>query len=184
DNTLVVFYSDNGYFWGEHRLLHKNRVYEEASHGPFALRYPALVPTPRLLDTLVQIIDLAPTIYDPARIPIPSDVDGKSLLPLMRGTNDWRTGMLLEGWPGDPTNGTAAEDTMTDAVVQTEQKLKVDEHYQAIRTGRFVYVETDNDKPELYDTNADPFQLHNLAADPGFANVVKKLSKRLSKGNF
>src|SRR5262249_23598072 len=64
DNPLIVFYSDNGYFWGEHRLLHKNRVYEEASHGPFALRYPPLVTTPREEDRLIQVIDLTPTIYD------------------------------------------------------------------------------------------------------------------------
>jgi arylsulfatase A-like enzyme len=78
DNTFIVFYSDNGYFWGEHRLLHKNRVYEEASHGPFALRYPPLVRTPRTDDRLVQVADLAPTMYELAGIPTLSNVDGRS----------------------------------------------------------------------------------------------------------
>src|SRR5205085_9891813 len=100
DNTFMVFYSDNGYFWGEHRLLRKNRVYEEASRGPCAIRYPPLVAEPRLEDRLVAVIDLAPTIYELAGISIPSDVDGRSLVSLLRGTTEWRDALLLEGWPG------------------------------------------------------------------------------------
>jgi len=159
DNTFIVFYSDNGYFWGEHRLLHKNRVYEEASHGPFALRYPPLVPMPRTDDRLIQVADLAPTMYELAGIPIPSDVDGRSLVPLMQDSTDWRDALLLEGWPGNNEK----------------------EHYQAIRTERFVYVETDNDLSELYDTNSDPYQLNNLIDDPAYKKTAKKLSKRLHK---
>ena len=126
DNTFIVFYSDNGYFWGEHRLLAKNRVYEEASHGPFALRYPQLVTTPRTDNHLIQVADLAPTMYELAGLSIPDDVDGRSLVPLMQDSADWRDAMLLEGWPGNRER----------------------EHYQAIRTDRFVYVETDNDRSE------------------------------------
>ena len=180
DNTLVVFYSDNGYFWGEQRLLHKNHVYEEASHGPFALRYPPLVSSPRVEDRLIQVIDLAPTIYELAGIQIPSDVDGKSLVPLMRNTSDWRDAMLLEGWPGDPN---ADDETSADINAQAKQ-AKVDEHYQAIRTERFVYIETDNDAAELYDTLADPYEMNNLVNDPSFKKTVKKLSKRLHKEQF
>jgi arylsulfatase A-like enzyme len=162
DNTFIVFYSDNGYFWGEHRLLHKNRVYEEASHGPFALRYPPLVASPRTDDRLVQVIDLAPTMYELAGIPIPNDVDGKSLVPLMRNSAEWRDALLLEGWPGNNES----------------------EHYQSIRTERFVYVETDNDTSELYDTHADPYQLNNLINDAAYKKTVKNLSKRLHKEQF
>ncbi len=160
DNTLVVFYSDNGYFWGEHRLIHKNRVYEEASHGPFALRYPPLVPRPRTENRLIANIDLAPTIYELAGVPMPDDVDGKSLVSLMRGTREWRDGLLLEGWPNR------------------------NQAYQALRTERYVYVETFNDLPELYDTMADPYQMNNLVNDPDYAQVVKELQNRLYQGKF
>lgn len=175
DNTLVVFYSDNGYFWGEHRLLHKNRVYEEASHGPFALRFPPLVSTPRLEDKLIQVIDLAPTIYELAGIPIPDDVDGRSLVALMRGTSDWRDALLLEGWPGvkdDDDEATAAKKKVTPA------------HYQALRTDQYVYVETDNDRAELYNLKTDPYQMTNLIDDSHYKKTVKKLSKRLKKSQF
>lgn len=159
DHTFVVFYSDNGYFWGEHRLLHKNRVYEEASRGPFALRYTPLVKQPRVEDRLIQVIDLAPTMYELAGLPIPKDIDGKSLVPLMCGTDTWRDAILLEGWPGR-------------------------QHYQAIRTERYVYVETDYDLAELYDTVADPYQLNNLVSDPDYINVVRRLRRRLRNGLF
>ena len=180
DNTLVVFYSDNGYFWGEHRLLHKNRVYEEASHGPFALRYPPLVATHRTEDKLIQVIDLAPTIYELAGIPTPTNVDGRSLVPLMRGSNDWRDALLLEGWPGDMSDDDD-EDASVNASVSAR---KGDEHYQAIRTARYIYVETDNDLPELYDLKVDPYQITNVVNDPHYKKTVKKLSKRLANGDY
>ena len=176
DNTLVVFYSDNGYFWGEHRLDRKNRVYEEASHVPFALRYPPLVSTPRTEARLIQVIDLAPTIYQLAGIPIPGDVDGRSLVPLMSGTTEWRDALLLEGWPGRHLH------SGTSGVVSQRDGTETAEHYRAIRNEQYVYVETDNDTSELYDTVNDPYELTNLVKAPGFARTVKKLRKRLRKG--
>lgn len=171
DNTIVVFYSDNGYFWGEHRLVHKNHVYEEASRVPFALRYPPLVAAPRVEDRLIQVIDLAPTIYELAGIAQPSGIDGRSLVPLMRGTNDWREAILLEGWLDD---GTTDEDPQSDRPA----------HYQAIRNEQYVYVETDNNTPELYDTIADPYQIANLVNDPKYRKIVRQLRKRLKKQQF
>ena len=173
DNTLVVFYSDNGYFWAEHRLLHKNRVYEEASHGPFALRYPPLVSTPRTDDNLIQVIDIAPTIYELAGIAKPGDVDGRSLVPLMRGSNDWRDGLLLEGWPGDKSDEDDEDATINvRANVSAQAKKKQNEHYQAIRTSRYVYIETDNDLSELYDLKVDPYQMTNVVNEHQYKKTV------------
>jgi N-acetylglucosamine-6-sulfatase len=152
-NTFIVYYSDNGLFWGEHRLTAKNRVYEEASHGPLAIRYSPLITTPRIENRLIGVIDLAPTMYELANIPIPPDVDGHSLVPLMRGTEQWRDAILLEGWPG--------------------------QHYKAIRTIDYVYIETAGDKPELYDLKREPYQVHNLVDDPRYIDVVKDLKNRL-----
>src|SRR5258708_29370918 len=94
DNTFIVYYSDNGFFWGEHRLVGKNRVYEEASRGPFAVRYPPLIKAARTEDRLVSVIDLAPTIYELAGFPISPEVHGRSLLRLLRGTEEWRVPKL------------------------------------------------------------------------------------------
>ncbi len=186
DNTFIVFYSDNGYFWGEHRLLRKNRVYEEASRGPCAIRYPPLIAETRLEDRLVAVIDLAPTIYELAGIPIPSDVDGRSLVPLLRGTTEWRDALLLEGWPGTtnaqitPSEEEEEEEPEADQagnhVVQNQATTPTDQDYQAIRTKDFVYVETVGDKPELYHVTTDPYQMHNLVDRPEFAELVKRFS--------
>lgn len=157
DNTFIVFWSDNGYFWGEHRLIHKNRVYEEASRIPFAVRYPPLVASPRVENGFVANIDLAPTMCDLAGIPVPASMDGRSLLPLLSGGARWRDSLLLEGWP--------------------EQSIT--EGYRAVRTDRLVYAENDGDLPELYDVESDPYEMTNLAADPSHSGDVNRLRKIL-----
>jgi len=179
DNTLIVFYSDNGLFWAEHRLGGKNRVYEEASRVPFALRFPPLVSTPRLETRLIQVIDLAPTIYDLAGISTPPDVDGRSLVPLMQGTTSWRDAILLEGWPGSFVHD---DDEPRDPSQRVDTQST--QHYRAIRTEQYVYVRTSGDQPELYDTNADPYELNNLVDNADFARVVKQLKRRLRNSNF
>ena len=183
DNTLVVFYSDNGYFWGEHRLLNKNRVYEEASRIPFAVRYPPLASAARMEDRLIQVIDLAPTIYELAGIAQPTGVDGRSLVPLMLDASDWRDALLLEGWPDIKGNedGSSAEGEPS---AQTDAQKEGEAHYQAIRTEQYVYIITDNDTAELYDTIADPYQLANLVNDPKHRRILKQLRKRLKKEQF
>ena len=189
DNTFVVYYSDNGYFWGEHRLLFKNRVYEEASHGPFLVRYPPLIPQPRTERRLIGVIDLAPTFYDLAGIPPPSDIDGRSLLPLLTGTDNWRTGILLEGWRGQGKRAQAEkeeeqeEEREADSASLEQHRSNppndIPENYRAIRTEEFIYVETVADKPELYDLQRDPLQMHNLISNPFYARTVAELRKRL-----
>ena len=158
DNTFIVFYSDNGYFWGEHRLDSKNRVYEESSHVPFAIRYPPLVSVPRVDDRLVSNIDIAPTIYALAGITPPTNIDGMSLTTFLQNPNGtWRTGLLLEGWW---------------------------DHYQALREGKYVYTETEKQMSELYDTDADPFELNNLVDEPAYAQTVATMSNLLNTGQF
>ena len=79
DDTVIIYLSDNGWFWGEHRLTQKNSYYEEGARIPFAMRYPpSLIPKPYVEERMVGNIDIAPTIYQLAGIPIPSNVDGLS----------------------------------------------------------------------------------------------------------
>jgi len=175
DNTFIVFYSDNGYFWGEHRLTGKDHVYEEASRVPFALRYPPLVSSARIEVALVGVIDLAPTICELAGVSTPDGADGRSLVSLLRGTQDWRDAMLLEGWPGNDDEDRATA-YAPDGVPGP--------HYQALRTTRYLYVESDRDKSELYDMDADPYQLNNLVDDPAKKKLLRKLRKRLKTGDY
>jgi arylsulfatase A-like enzyme len=165
DDTLVFYLSDNGLFWGEHRSPGgKGAVYQEASRVPFAVRYPRLVKEPRVDMALLANIDVAPTIYELAGIPTPPEVDGRSLVPLLTGKNTpvrWREELLIEGWP---------------APERVEQGRAP---YAAIHTGRYVYVETEGDKPELYDLTTDPYQIQNQVDNPAYAPVVTDLKARL-----
>jgi arylsulfatase A-like enzyme len=170
DDTLVVYLSDNGHFWGEHRIpWGKNSVYEESSRVPFAVRYPRLVAKSRVETRLVANIDIAPTIYDLAGIPIPTEVDGRSLVPLLAGgsrTNPsvgWREELLLEGWAPP-------------ALVKAGRAP-----YAAVHTGRYVYVETQGDRSELYDLVSDPHQLQNQIDNPAYARIVSDLKPRLQR---
>jgi arylsulfatase A-like enzyme len=83
DRTVVIFTSDNGYFWGEHGLGDKRAAYEEALRVPLLIRYPALIAAPRKSDALVLNIDLAPTVLQLAGLPVPDNVQGKSLVSLL-----------------------------------------------------------------------------------------------------
>jgi len=155
DNTVIVFFSDNGKLWGEHRMRSKNSFYEEASRVPFALRYPPLVPTPYVEEKMVANIDIAPTLYELAEIPTPPEVDGNSLVPLLRTGATLREGILLEGWPGRG-------------------------FYSAYHTERYVYAETRGDKSEFYDLESDPYQMENAIDKPEHQEIIAKLKSLLN----
>jgi N-acetylglucosamine-6-sulfatase len=157
DNTVVLYLSDNGYFWGEHRIsTEKDWAYEEGIHVPFALRYPPLTANPYVSDQLVANIDIAPTFYELAGMPIPDEVDGRSLFPLLEGEQEWRDKLLIENW-------------------------RQREPYLAVRTQQYMYVEYAFDTTELYDMVADPYQLNNVAKNPDYAEVVAKLHEYLDE---
>jgi N-acetylglucosamine-6-sulfatase len=112
DNTIVVFFSDNGWLWGEHRLRAKNQPYEESIRSPMLVRYPKLVPLPRVDLNFALNIDLAPTFAELAGAGVPLNEDGVSLLRVLDGTQPagtWRTDFLCEAWPGSHPWATVRE---------------------------------------------------------------------------
>lgn len=138
ENTVVIFLSDNGLMFGEHNLWEKDVPYEEATHVPFGILAPSLIPTPRADGTVVGNIDIAPTVLDLACLERPWTMDGVSLTPLFDGESIEREGIFLEG----------------------HRKRK----YIAYHTDRFVYIYNQRRPPELYDLLSDPFQMNNLAS--------------------
>ncbi|MBK8780213.1 MAG: sulfatase-like hydrolase/transferase [Anaerolineales bacterium] len=165
DNTVIIFLSDNGLHWGEHRFIaQKNTLYEESVHVPYAIRYPPLIPEPYVENKVVANIDIAPTLLDLAGIPIPDEMDGLSLVNLLTRQDDWREGVLIEGWP--PRG-----------------------EFAAIHTERYVYAETvlDQYAPssdpqlELYDLEKDPYQMQSVAYDPQYKELIAKLKALLEQ---
>ena len=146
DDALVIFTSDNGLSWGEHRWLKKEVPYEEAIRVPLVIRADRIA-TPATDEHLVANIDLAPTIADVAGVTLPN-ADGTSLVPLLRGeTVPWRTALLIEH-----VRGTNPVPT-----------------YCAVRTTDRLFVSYETGEHELYDLVADPAELENLAGSrPAF----------------
>ncbi len=163
ENTIVVYLSDNGLMWGEHRIyLQKVVPYEESIHVPLAIRFPRLNLAPRTDDHLVANIDLGPTLLELLDLPIPASMDGRSLLPLLtdEGT-PWRDAIVLAGW---------------DATFE--------EAYLGLHTGRYVLIEWETEEPgryieEFYDLANDPYQLTNRATDEAYSAIRDALRAQL-----
>jgi N-acetylglucosamine-6-sulfatase len=142
DDALVIYTSDNGLLWGEHRWIKKEVPYEEAIRIPLVVRADEVVGEGGRTDGhLVANIDVAPTIAEAAGVELPN-ADGKSLLPLLAGQGgEWRRAVLIEHLRG--TNPVPT--------------------YCAVRTARYLFASYETGERELYDLDADPFQLRNLA---------------------
>jgi len=156
DNTVILFISDNGKHWGEHRLDSKSTAYEESVRVPFAIRYPPLIPTPYVEEGLVVNIDIAPTIYELSETSMPKLVNGKSLVGLLSGGAEWRDHVLLEAWPDRGA-------------------------WTAIHTGDSIYIETKNDLSEFYDLKVDPFEMDNAVDAPQYQDLIAKLKRYLQE---
>jgi N-acetylglucosamine-6-sulfatase len=157
-NTLFIFLSDNGFSWGEHRLLdRKSCPYEECSRVPFVIRVPGV---PARTDTsLVANIDLAPTIAEWAGVTPAVDINGTSLLGLLRDpATPWRTALLIE--------------QLGFAALHTD--------YQGVRTARYMYAEYQNGEAELYDLVTDPHQLTSVVNHPDYSAIRASLQAALA----
>ena len=168
DDTFIVFLGDNGYFFGEHGLGPERRfAYEEGIRSPFAVRYPALAKAGSVRDALVICQDLAPTFIELAGGRPGPQVQGHSILPLLASARARsRRSFLVEYW---------AENAMPWLVGMT---------YKAVRTDRYKYIHWVNrarngELDELYDLEADPFELENLAASPRHRAVKARLRREL-----
>ncbi|MEX0755467.1 MAG: sulfatase [Actinomycetota bacterium] len=160
-NTVLVFLSDNGYLWGEHRWDRKVVPYEESIRVPMAMRYdPITGGVARVDDRIVMNIDVAPTIADLVGVPAPG-VEGLSAAALLGGgPTAWRSDFLLEH----------------DAFGNTNSVVPA---YCGVRNEDYVYVEYLTGEMELYDLAADPFQLRNVAGRGAYASIRAELDGRL-----
>jgi len=167
DNTVIVFTSDNGYFYGEHGLSIERRLaYEESIRMPLLVRYPTAIKPATVRNELALNIDLAPTLLSFARLPVPSDMDGRSLVPILKGERaKWRNEFLIEYY--------------SDKVIPRIVRMG----YRAVRTNRWKYIhylELEG-MDELYDLEADPYEMKNVIEEPRCANVLHEMKRELSR---
>jgi N-acetylglucosamine-6-sulfatase len=164
-NTVLIFTSDNGFFFGEHRVPQgKVRLYEPSIRVPLLIRAPGM-PKGVHRSQPVSNVDLAPTILAFAHAKPGRVEDGLSLIPLMQSRLDWPgRGLDLETY----FNADSTEDPEDPPL-----------NYIGVRTDRYLYADYGSGEQELYDLQNDPFELENASANPAYSAVKASLQRLL-----
>jgi arylsulfatase A-like enzyme len=158
EDTVFVFSSDNGYYLGEHNLGDKRTAYDESLRIPMLLRYPRAAKAGRTEDRMVLNIDPAATFLDLAGLPVPAAMHGRSWKPLIEGKTEaaWRDSYFYCYFYEKGFNA-----PLTTAVRTSEAKL--------------IKYPGHDEWTEVFDLKADPYEIKNLAQDPAYADLRKKL---------
>lgn len=162
EDTIVIYSSDQGFYMGEHGWFDKRWIYEESLHMPFIIKWPGVVKPGTRFQPFIQNIDYAATFVELAGGHVPTDLHGRSFVPILRGQTptDWRKSIYYHYY--DPGHGVA-------------------KHY-GVRTGRYTlaYFYTTQEW-ELFDNEKDPAQLRSVYADPAYAGQVAELKAELAR---
>ena len=161
-NTVVIYTSDQGFFLGDHGLYDKRFMYEASVRMPFIVRWPGVIKAGSVEKGMAINPDFAPTFMDLAGLATPADMQGRSLVPLLknRPPSDWRSSYYYRYYhdPGDHnTRAHYGVRTMTHKLIYFWKK----------------------EQWELYDLVKDPDEMHNIYNNPGQKNLVAKLKTEL-----
>lgn len=164
ENTIVVYTSDQGFYLGEHGWFDKRFIYDESFKTPLLVRWPGVVEKGSKNDEMVQNLDFAQTLLEAAGINPPNDMQGESLIPLLKGDNDqWTRESVYYHYYEYPAVHMVKRHY---GIVTKEYKL-----------AHFYY---DVDEWELYDRQKDPREMNNVYDDPEYAEIVKMLKEKLA----
>ena len=189
-NTYVIFTSDNGFFYGEHRLTGgKFLAYEPSTHLPFLIRGPGIKPNSESGE-LAANIDVAPTILELAGAEATKSIDGRSMVPFLRDPElRSQRPLLFESFV--ETSDVEANGTVTRPNVRgrpqrsgggaTASILAPPKDYEGIRLGPYKYIAWPNGEKELYDLEKDPYELNNIVRIPNYFPVRNYLHIELRK---
>lgn len=166
DNTLVVYTSDQGFYMGEHGWFDKRFMYEESMRTPLVMLLPEGLERRGDVPEMVQNIDYAPTFLELAGVEVPEDMQGVSLMPLLRdkkGPDQWRDNLYYHyhEYPAEHA---------------------VKRHY-GVRDDRYklMHFYNDIDVWELYDLKEDPNEMNNIYGKPGTEEVTARMMQKLKE---
>jgi N-acetylglucosamine-6-sulfatase len=190
-NTYILFTSDNGFFYGEHRLTGgKFLAYEPATHMPLLMRGPGIKPGSSTGE-LAANIDLAPTILELAGASADKSIDGRSLVPYMVDPElRTRRPILFESFvETNDVNAQGGQPLATRPNARaapggdeaSASLVAPPKDYIGIRLGPYKYIEWPNGEKELYDINKDPFELNNKVRDKNLFPIRNFLSTELRR---
>jgi arylsulfatase A-like enzyme len=163
ENTVVVYTSDQGFFLGDHGWFDKRWMYEESLRTPLLVRWPGVVERGAVEDALVMNLDLAETLLDIGGAPVPGSMQGRSLVPLLRGEPpaDWRGAIYYQyfAWPD----------------------WHMVRRQYGVRTKRYKLIHFyEVGEWELYDLARDPDEMVSVYGDPAYADVLARLEDELA----
>ncbi len=165
ENTIVVYTSDQGFYLGEHGWFDKRFIYDESFKTPLMIKWPNVIKPGTSSEEMVQNLDFAQTFLEAAMIKAPDDMQGESLIPLLKGDPEkWNRDAVYYHYYEYPSVHMAKRHY---GIVNKEFKLV-----------RFYY---DVDEWELYDRLKDPYEMNNVYDDPGYKQVVEKLTEELKE---
>ncbi len=165
ENTIVVYTSDQGFYLGEHGWFDKRFAYDESFKTPLLIKWPNQITPGTTSDEMVQNLDFAQTFLEAAQIEAPKDMQGESLIPLLKGENDkWHRDAVYYHYYEYPGEHTVKRHY---AIVNKEYKL--------------IHFYYDVDEWELYDRLKDPQEMNNVYNDPAYADIVKDLKVKLDE---
>jgi choline-sulfatase len=169
-NTLVVFTGDHGYLLGHHGRFEKHCCFEQAVRSPLIISYPQRFPQGQSTEALVEFIDIAPTILSVCGVAQPRSMQGRDLTPLLTGKTSTHRGHVFVEY---------AENE--EAMVRTPQwKLIYTTGARQREDGYATALPLMGRKVRLYDLQADPEELNNLADLPEYAARVEELTRLLA----
>jgi arylsulfatase A-like enzyme len=167
NDTMVVFTSDHGYFYGEHGLNEERRLaYEETIRIPLVIRYPPLAMAGSTPPEIALSLDIAPTLLEVAGLQPGAEVQGRSLVPVLKKeAREWRTSFLIEYF--------------TDTVFPRIRNMG----YVAVRTSRHKYINYRELQAmdELYDLDKDPYEETNIIDRSNARETLQQMRAELQR---
>ena len=167
DNTIVIYSADQGFYLGEHGWFDKRWIFEESLRAPLLVRWPGNTKPGTATSAIVSNLDFAETFLNIAGQPIPERMQGKSLVPVLRGQTpaDWRKSFYYQYF-------------------EYPTPHRVQPHYGVV-TDRYKLVHFTGagapDYWELFDLKSDPMEMKSVYEDPAYKDTVATLGKELTK---
>ncbi len=164
ENTIVIYSSDQGFYLGEHGWFDKRWMYEQSLKTPLIVRWPGVTEPGSETLALVSNLDFGETFLDLADTPIPSDMQGESLEPILRGStpSDWRTSFYYHYYEFPAVHS-------------------VRRHY-GVRDHRYKLIYFYNlDEWEFYDLVEDPEEIRNSYGESRYAETIERLRAELAR---